>query len=99
MTLKIILLIITALASLSAVAYLRRQEHYRASLHRKYLLSITGVVIWGQWAPEGMGKYLYSLLYNGGYMLGEFVLTLAVTGLLLSIPASARLFRRDPVGR
>ena len=60
---------------------------------------ITGVVIWGQWAPEGMGKYLYSLLYNGGYMLGEFVLTLAVTGLLLSIPASARLFRRDPVGR
>ena len=60
---------------------------------------VTGVVIWGQWAPEGMGKYLYSLLYNGGYMLGEFVLTLAVTGLLLSIPASARLFRRDPVGR
>ena len=60
---------------------------------------ITGVVIWGQWSPEGMGKYVYSLLYNGGYMLGEFVLTLAVTGLLLSIPASARLFRRDPVGR
>lgn len=57
---------------------------------------ITGVVIWGQWAPEGMGKYLYSLLYNGGYMLGEFILTLAVTALLLSIPASYRLFRRDP---
>ena len=36
---------------------------------------ITGVVIWGQWAPDGMGKYLYSLLYNGAYMLPELVLT------------------------
>ncbi len=36
---------------------------------------VTGVVIWGQWAPDGMGKYLYSLLYNGAYMLPELVLT------------------------
>ncbi len=58
---------------------------------------ITGVVIWGQWAEEGMSKYVYSLLYNGGYMLAELVLTLAVTILLLSIPSCAGLFRRfDP---
>lgn len=30
---------------------------------------ITGVAIWGQWAPEGMGKYLYSLAYNGSFLL------------------------------
>ena len=30
---------------------------------------VTGVAIWGQWAPEGMGKYLYSLVYNGSFLL------------------------------
>ena len=35
---------------------------------------ITGVVIWGQWA-ENMSPYLYSLIYNGQYMLPECVLT------------------------
>ena len=25
---------------------------------------ITGFSIWGQWAPEGMSKYYYSLIYN-----------------------------------
>ena len=29
---------------------------------------VTGVAIWGQWAPEGMGKYLYSLIYNGSFL-------------------------------
>lgn len=35
---------------------------------------VTGVVIWGQWA-ENMSKYLYSLIYNGQYMLPELILT------------------------
>ena len=30
---------------------------------------IVGAVIWGQWAPEGMGKYLYSFIYNGSFLL------------------------------
>ena len=42
----------------------------------------TGVVIWGQWA-EGMSKSLYSLLYNGQYMLPELILTLAAAIILL----------------
>ena len=45
---------------------------------------ITGVVIWGQWAPEGMGKFLYSLAYNGGYLLPELILTIIVGVLLFS---------------
>lgn len=47
---------------------------------------ITGVVIWAQWAPEGQSKYVYSLLYNGQYMLAECVMTLAGAVLLTRIP-------------
>ena len=36
---------------------------------------VTGAVIWAQFAPEGQSKYLYSLLYNGQYMLPEGVMT------------------------
>lgn len=36
---------------------------------------ISGVTLWGSMAPEGMSPYLYSLLYNGGFMLPETVLT------------------------
>lgn len=43
----------------------------------------TGVVIWGQWA-EGMSKGLYSLIYNGQYMLPEMLLTLVAAIILLN---------------
>ena len=52
---------------------------------------VTGVAIWGQWAPEGMGKYLYSLLYNGGFMLPELGITLVLAALLLEAPEIRRL--------
>lgn len=42
----------------------------------------SGILIWASFAPEGQSVWLYSLLYNGGYMLGEFVITTAVTLLL-----------------
>ncbi|MFA5561578.1 MAG: energy-coupled thiamine transporter ThiT [Eubacteriales bacterium] len=42
---------------------------------------ITGVVIWGQWA-EGSSPFIYSLLYNGGYMLPEIILTVAAAAVL-----------------
>ncbi|MBR6524274.1 MAG: energy-coupled thiamine transporter ThiT [Clostridia bacterium] len=45
---------------------------------------LSGILIWGSFAPEGQPVWLYSLLYNGGYMLGETVVTLAATLLLLS---------------
>jgi thiamine transporter len=55
---------------------------------------ITGVTIWGQWALNGMGKYLYSLLYNGGYMLPELGISLLLAVLILESPAAKRLFSR-----
>ena len=44
---------------------------------------ITGVVIWGQWAPDGMGKYLYSFLYNGGFLSLDFLICIVCSVLML----------------
>ena len=52
---------------------------------------VTGVVIWRQWAPNGMGKYLYSLGYNGGYMAPELGITLLLAVLLLESPSVRRI--------
>lgn len=36
----------------------------------------SGIIIWGVYAPEGQAAWLYSLLYNGGYMLLETIITM-----------------------
>jgi thiamine transporter len=36
---------------------------------------VSGVLIWGEYAPEGMPVWLYSLQYNSSYMLPEIVIT------------------------
>ncbi len=71
-----------AYAGIVSVCVVRFAAHY-----------ITGVAIWGQWAPDGMGKYLYSLLYNGGYMLPELGITLLLAALLLESPEIRRLIK------
>ncbi len=35
----------------------------------------SGILIWGVYAPEGQPVWLYSILYNGGYMLPELLIT------------------------
>lgn len=54
-----------------------------ASLLRFACHFISGWVVWGVWAPEGMPAWLYSLEYNGYYMLPECILT-AIAAALLS---------------
>ena len=54
---------------------------------------VTGVAIWGQWAPEGMGKYVYSLVYNGTYLLPELGITLIVAVILLQVPQMKKLLK------
>ncbi len=44
---------------------------------------ITGVAIWGQWAPDGMNKLLYSFLYNGLYLSVDFIICIAVAFFML----------------
>lgn len=51
----------------------------------------TGCTIWGQWADDGMSPYIYSILYNGGYMLPEAVLTCIGAGVLLAVPQIRKL--------
>ena len=36
---------------------------------------LSGVVLWGSYAPEGMNVWLYSLIYNASYMLPSAILT------------------------
>ncbi len=43
---------------------------------------ITGVAIWKQWAPEGMGKFLYSFLYNAGFLSIDFLICITVAVLI-----------------
>lgn len=41
---------------------------------------ISGIVIWGGYCPEDEAVWVYSLTYNGGYMLPELIIT--VIGLI-----------------
>jgi len=38
----------------------------------------SGVIIWGVYAPEGQNVFVYSLLYNGSYMLPEMLITVVL---------------------
>ena len=55
---------------------------------------ITGVVIWGQWAGEE-GPYIYSLLYNGTYLLPELLLTLLVCVILFKPQRTRKLLLNE----
>ena len=39
---------------------------------------ISGIVIWGSYAPEGQPVWLYSLSYNGFYILFELIVSVVV---------------------
>lgn len=44
----------------------------------------TGIVFFGEYAPEGQPVALYSLIYNGTYMLPSFILCAIVVVLVIS---------------
>ena len=67
----------------SIVVFLRFCSHF-----------LTGVYIWGQWAPDGMGKYLYSFLYNGGFLGVDFAILLASLVLILRSDEMNKLIDR-----
>ena len=57
---------------------------------------LSGVVIWHSFGELWDGfstenEWLYSLLYNGAYMLPELIFTLIATVILLSIPNTKKL--------
>ena len=57
---------------------------YIVSVVGRFLFAtLSGVIFFGMWAPEGMHPLLYSVLYNGSYLGVELVITLVI----ISIPA------------
>jgi thiamine transporter len=46
--------------------------------------TLSGVIFFAQYAPEGMNVLAYSAIYNGSYMLPETVVTLVVIALILA---------------
>ena len=52
---------------------------------------ISGITIWATWADGFASVMLYSLTYNGSYMLCELVLTSVVTVILLQVPQVRKL--------
>jgi len=55
----------------------------------------SGILIWSSYAPEGQPVWLYSLLYNGSYMLGEIIVSLIVLAVLF--PFLARYLKKGPL--
>lgn len=52
---------------------------------------ISGIVFFGTWAQEGWNIAVYSLCYNGAYMLPEAILTVTATFALSKIPQTKSL--------
>ena len=59
----------------------------------RYLIHfIGGIVFFGEYAPEGQPAWLYSLLYNGSYMIPSIILCAIVSVLLFT--TAPRLLKR-----
>lgn len=46
---------------------------------------ISGIVLWGSYAPEGMNVALYSLIYNGSYMLVDTIIAAVAMGIIAAV--------------
>ena len=54
-----------------------------AGLYRYLCSFLSGILIWGGYAPEGTPVWIYSLTYNGSYMVPEIIIT-AVAAVLVA---------------
>lgn len=54
---------------------------------------LSGWLLWGSYAPDGMAAPFYSLVYNGAYMLPDTIILAVVIGIL--VVAVPRVFLVD----
>lgn len=54
--------------------------------------TISGCIFFSEWCWEGWNVVVYSICYNGAYMLPECIFTAAGTWVMLRVPMSRRLF-------
>lgn len=62
-------------------------------LLRYFIHFAGGMYFFGSYAPEGQPVWLYSLLYNGGYMIPSIILSAIVASLLFT--SAPRLLQRQ----
>ena len=53
---------------------------------RGFMLVTSGALFFGEYAPQGVSPLIYSLGYNGTVVLGEFIITLILSFILVSTP-------------
>jgi thiamine transporter len=71
---------------------LRLAAGVSAVMFARFLASFfSGILLWGAYAPQGTPVWIHSLVYNGGYMLPEWLITLT-TALLLHRYAARRIY-------
>ncbi|MDF2614863.1 MAG: thiT [Clostridia bacterium] len=57
-----------------------------AILGRGLMHFLSGVIFFADSAPEGQSAIMYSLVYNGSYIIPELIITLILSALLVSTP-------------
>lgn len=65
-----------------------------AGLGRFVMHFLSGMFAFGMWAPEGQPVWLYSLIYQSGYVLPDIAIAIVVGVLLFSSPAFVRQVRK-----
>ena len=57
---------------------------------------VSGIVLWGEYAPEGTPVWIYSLLYNGSYMLPNTVISVVAIVLICMVmnPTTLRPYKK-----
>lgn len=45
---------------------------------------LSGVIIWASYAPEGTNPWVYSITYNGAYLLPELIISWLLVGVLFN---------------
>ena len=52
---------------------------------------LTGVTIWSQWTPDGWSAWIYSLAYNGGYLIPDVAISIAAAVMLFGVKEIRKL--------
>ena len=64
---------------------------YIAGIIGRFVFAVlSGVIFFGMYAPENMGPFVYSVVYNGSYIFAEGI----VTVIILLIPAVKRAMKQ-----
>lgn len=58
---------------------------------------ISGSILFASWCPDGWNVVLYSICYNGAYMLPEMAFTMVAASVLFKLPQVRRMMAGDAI--